>query len=177
MNEEWRPIPGFDNAYEISNFGRVRSLDRERLCKNRYGGFSLRKDKGKMITPTGNGNGYLIVGLRKNGKRENKYVHRLVAEAFYKNPKSLSVVNHLNFNKLDNRATNLEWSTQRENVRYSSERMRKRKSKSKPTNTGEKYISRRIRKSGAIRYRVFNKTFLSIQDAINYRNEVVANGA
>lgn len=81
--EEWRPIPGYDGYYEVSSNGRVRSLDRVRPVRNRHGGTSLRRDKGKVISPCANGNGYVYVSLhRGTGTRQNFYIHRLVAQTF-----------------------------------------------------------------------------------------------
>lgn len=73
------------------------------------------------MTPTDNGYGYLIVGLSKNGKRKNFYLHRLVAEAFIPNPENKPEVNHKKGNKYDNRACNLEWVTRSENQIHAKE--------------------------------------------------------
>ena len=176
--EEWRPVAGYEGFYEVSNLGNVRSKDRTRPVKTRHGGYAMRRDKGTNITPTGNGYGYLIVGLRDSAGRKNRYVHRLVAEAFCYKPADAESVNHINHDKADNRAVNLEWLSQKENVQYSAARMRKPKQAAKVSNTGEKYISRQTRR-GNVRFRVLIKQvgayrcFEKLQDAVNFRDEVM----
>lgn len=163
--EQWKPIKGLEGLYSISSFGNIASLMfRNNICT---------KPKIKKIKPHDNGYGYLIVQLRGfDGERSSYYVHRLVAEAFVENPNGFPVVNHLDMNKQNNHACNLEWTTQKKNVEHSSHLMRKPKSRSKPSNTGEKYIS--IKKN---RYCVFNrKHFRTLEEAIAYRNEVVERG-
>ena len=95
-NEVWKDIRGYEKYYQISNLGRVRSLDRIIKDEKNNRTFNI---KGKIITPTDNGNGYLIIGLRKNGKRNNKYIHRLVAEAFFDKCDGQEYINHIDFNK------------------------------------------------------------------------------
>lgn len=72
-------------------------------------------EKGIIMAAQDNGKGYLYVQLTKNKKCFKKYVHRLVADAFVGNPRGLSEINHKNENKADNRASNLEWCTHKEN--------------------------------------------------------------
>ena len=95
-----------NGLYQVSNLGRVRSLDRivKDTTKDRY-----QKLKGKEMKFTDNGNGYKLVFLTINGKKENKYVHRLVCEAFIPNPENLMEVNHKDLNKSNNCVQNLEW--------------------------------------------------------------------
>lgn len=80
--EIWRPVPDYEAVYEVSNFGRVRSLTRTRMVNNSHGGVSPRTDRGRLLALGDNGNGYVFVQFRSNGKRRNYYVHRLVAEVF-----------------------------------------------------------------------------------------------
>ena len=136
--------------------------------------------KGKIheIKPTDNGNGYLIVGLNFGGKRKNYYVHRLVAEAFCYKPQGCDVVNHIDYNKCNNTAKNLEWCTQKSNILHSAVRMSHEKNKCKETNTGHKYIWKtkyNTYRLSISRLKVY-KTFKEIDKAIEYRNEVVKNG-
>lgn len=180
MEELWKDIPGYEGIYQVSNMGRVRSLDRRRLVNNCYGRQSYRSDKGREIAQTDNGHGYLIVSLRKD-HRKNHYVHRLVAEAFCKRPgDSVKVVNHKDYNTKNNRADNLECVTQAENINYSRDRMC-RPHKSRPTNTGEKYIYR-IKNVGEDSFRVHvrrkgltaaERIFPTLQEAVAYRDEVM----
>ena len=167
--EIWKDIAGFEGWYQVSNFGNVRSVDRIIEQWSMYGHTIMRRIKGKLITPTDNGNGYLIVSLRMKRYRENHYVHRLVAEAFIPNPNGKPAINHLDYNRSNNNAENLEWTTPVENMRYSAQRMRKIKTNPKPTSTGEKYIT--IRK-GKFRLNIqhgdvrVDRTFATLDEAV-----------
>lgn len=93
--------------------------------KEIYEGYAVSKEgvvlgrRGKPMSPTDNGRGYLIVKMNINGKWTSKAVHRLVAEAWVLNPEGLSDVNHLDCNRYNNRAENLEWCTHGYNIEYS----------------------------------------------------------
>lgn len=105
MEEEvWKPIKDYEGLYEISNLGRVKSLN--------YGGTG----KGKVLKNIERSNGYLGVRLTKNGKTKAFKVHRLVAEAFIPNPEDKPCVDHINTIKNDNRVENLRWATHKENM-------------------------------------------------------------
>ena len=112
MNEEWKPIKDFEGLYEVSNLGRVRSLDRH--VKNQ-GTFVLR---GKLLALTADKRGYKHLLLWKNGKSKLGLVHRLVAAAFIPNPCNLPQVNHKDENKGNNNVSNLEWCTAKYNSNY-----------------------------------------------------------
>ena len=116
MSEEiWKDIKGFEGRYQVSNMGRVRSLDRWSLDER------PRFIKGMMLKPSLNkGRGYLRVSL-SDGHRNYKHyeVHRLVALHFVPGYKEGLVVNHKNEVKTDNRAENLEWCTYQYNLNYS----------------------------------------------------------
>jgi hypothetical protein len=106
--EEWKDINDFD-GYEVSNFGNVRGKDR--LKKGRHG---LRLTNGQPMKQVSNKKGYPEVRFRKEGTH-TKLVHRLVAKAFVSNHDNKSQVNHIDGNKLNNRADNLEWVNNSEN--------------------------------------------------------------
>lgn len=110
----WLPIRGYQDIYEISNNGMVRSLTRIVLSSNGR----ERKIKGKQLSAKNNGCGYHFVTLCKNGNKENRYIHRLVAEAFLKNPQNKPVVNHINGMSTQNNVDNLEWVDQSENTKH-----------------------------------------------------------
>ena len=114
--ETWKDILGFEGMYQVSDAGRVRSLDRINSKGKRCRG-SIRK-------LCCNRNGYKYVNLCKDGKSHNFLVHRLVASAFVVNPEEKPTVNHINENKHDNRASNLEWMTLAENLRYGAHNAR-----------------------------------------------------
>ena len=116
MNEEWRPIEGYEGLYEVSSYGRVRGLDRYvKTCYEAY-----RLYKGKILIPEKTKLGYLLVNLCCNGKVHKKYVHRLVAQTFVPNPENLTEVNHKNEVKSDNCVDNLEWCDRKYNINYGS---------------------------------------------------------
>ena len=119
MAEKWKDIKGYENIYQVSNLGRIRSLDRIYVQPSRWGTSMLKKYKGKVLNPTDNGNGYLIISLRDdNRKRKSFYVHRLVAEHFLDNPNNLPEVNHKDEDKTNNFVENLEWCTASYNRTY-----------------------------------------------------------
>lgn len=114
--EIWRPVnlKGYSEFYQVSNIGRVKSIDRTIT----YPSGRKRHSKGKLLSPFDmNGNGYKGVGLANATDNIKMYVHRLVALSFIKNPdpKNKTFVNHLDENSLNNRETNLDWVTPYEN--------------------------------------------------------------
>ena len=106
--EVWRDISGYEGYYQVSNFGRVRRVGKA------------------LIKPQNNGNGYLTVGLSKNGRVKKAFIHRLVAQAFVDNPNGCNVVNHLDEDRTNNKADNLEWTTLTDNFKYGSAQRRAR---------------------------------------------------
>lgn len=101
----WKSIDGYEGYYEVSDDGRVRSLDR---YVDSFGG-RKRKLKGKTMKLTIAANGYYVVNLRRDRTSKVCCVHVLVANAFIENKESLPTVNHKDGNKLNNRVSNLEW--------------------------------------------------------------------
>ena len=102
--EQWRDIRGYEGLYQVSNFGRVRTV--EHIVPNR-GGFRTVSSKVKNATFTGQG--YLSVALYKENKMQRLYVHRLVAEAFVPNPDNLPEIDHIDCVKTNNISSNLRW--------------------------------------------------------------------
>ena len=119
MEEIWRDIYEYEGKYQVSNMGRVRSLDFTSMQPHsKTGEIHPYTYTGRMLKPHAINSGYLAVGLRdQQGKRQH-LVHRLVAAAFIPNPNDLPVVNHKNEDKTDNRAENLEWCTNMYNNHY-----------------------------------------------------------
>lgn len=117
MQEIWKPIIGYENLYEVSNLGNVRSLDH--IVKAKCN--SSRLVKGHLLSPILAKNGYLVVTL---GHKHIEYIHRLVAIHFVDNPNNLNVVNHKDECKTNNVYTNLEWTDLISNFQYGTARKR-----------------------------------------------------
>lgn len=115
MQEVWKAVVGFEGLYEVSNLGRVRSLDR---YIDRADGTTAFY-RGKVLSPAGNP--YLHVQLCNGCTHVQGRIHRLVAEAFVPNPNGLPQVDHIDCNKQNNRADNLRWCTLQDNTRYACE--------------------------------------------------------
>lgn len=121
--ESWLDVLEFEGLYQVSNFGRVRSLDRGMYVRqDRYKKARWVNRKGKLLNLNKDGKGYLMVRLCAFGTVKQIMVHRLVAIHFVANPTSKPVVNHIDFNPLNNHASNLEWCSIRENNMHSIHR-------------------------------------------------------
>ena len=122
MEEIWKDIKGYEGLYQVSNLGRVKSLKRKVYAgRNR-----LRWQYERIMSNNkSNGNGYLVVNLNKESKDKNKYIHRLVAEAFIPNPNHYLYVNHKDENRKNNKVDNLEWCTALYNNTYKNAHIRK----------------------------------------------------
>ena len=126
--EVWKPVVGYEGYYEVSNLGRVRSVDRTVRCC----GLGLRTLKSKMRPAQKRTNGYLYVSLCKDGKHDMRSIHRLVAEAFIPNPDNLPCVNHKDETRTNNNVGNLEWCTAAYNSAYGTARLRASDKRAKP---------------------------------------------
>lgn len=126
--EYWRPVLGYEGLYEVSNWGRIKSIPR----KGTYA---------RILKPVPNKYGYLQVNLCKNGKLKTFKVHRLVVEAFLEIPEGLKQyigtvylqVNHKDENKHNNNVENLEWCSAKYNSNFGTrnERMIKKNTNGK----------------------------------------------
>jgi len=114
MGETWTDIKGYKNLYEISNNGDIKSVARYR----KGNGDSQVFMNEKILKQSKNNKGYCRVELCKEGIRKPFSVHRLVAIAFVKNSNSKPEVNHIDEDKGNNKADNLEWCTSRENINH-----------------------------------------------------------
>ena len=124
--EVWKGVVGYEELYEVSSLGRVRSLPR--ICRKLEG--KVMKDYlygGKMLKPYKDPRGYLSVRLYRNDKTKDKKVHRLVAEAFLPNTDKTLQINHKDENKANNSVDNLEWCTGTYNRNYGSGATRNKK--------------------------------------------------
>lgn len=123
ISEIWRPIPGWDGYYEACSDGRIRSVQRlltrphpknpTRMQKRIYGG--------KVLAPKIGTSGYPAVSLWRENKGVTIEVHRLVCSAFNGLPSGGMDVNHMNGCRTDNRATNLEWATRKDNLLHAEQ--------------------------------------------------------
>lgn len=109
MGEFWKPIYGYEGLYEVSNFGRVKSV---------------KFKKSRLKTLYKNEKGYLYTYLYKNGVREKLRIHRLVALAFIPNPENKPTVNHIDEDKSNNKVSNLEWATYKEQMQAGTVKQR-----------------------------------------------------
>lgn len=127
LEEQWKAIViekngivyDYTGLYEVSNLGRVRSLN------------YMKTGDIQILKLNKNNRGYLVISLSKNGKRKQFFVHRLVATAFITNNNNLTDVNHKNEIKTDNRVENLEWTTHKDNINYGTRTKRIVKIRSK----------------------------------------------
>lgn len=114
QKEIWKDIPNYEGLYQVSNLGRIKSL--ERKIKNNYNYFIHKEQLLKLCI--GKKDGYVYVHLTKNNKGKTTKVHRLVAKAFIPNPYNLPQINHKDENKTNNCVDNLEWCTSKYNNNY-----------------------------------------------------------
>lgn len=128
-NEVWKDIQGYKGLYQVSNLGRVKSLNYHRTGKE------------KILKPAKNTTNYFFVCLCKERKQKCFLVHRLVAQAFIPNNENKPQINHLDEDKTNNIVSNLQWVTAKENINYGThnERMAKTlKSRKRSQETIEK---------------------------------------
>ena len=114
---EWKPVKGYEGLYEVSSSGEVKSLERRIYYTLPSGKESSRLCRERVLKPSNGGRGYLLYHLCGE-EQQACYGHRLVAEAFLPNPEAKAQVNHINGDKTDNRAENLEWATKLENMHH-----------------------------------------------------------
>lgn len=128
MNEKeiWAPIKDYEGLYEVSSFGRVRSLKR----KAPY-----------ILKPCNNGYGYLTVSLIKDGKQKTVKIHRLVGETFIPNPDNLPTLDHIDKNKKNNYSYNLRWVSYQEQNNNRNNRNPDVKNKVRCVETGQIFIN------------------------------------
>ena len=144
--EKWKDIKSFEGIYQVSNFGRVKSLPRKQ-----WNGRIYWTSKEKILKQTKDKRGYLLIGLHNNNKLITAKVHRLVGIHFIPNPQNKPEINHKNGIKIQNDVENLEWATSSENNKHAYDTKLRKSSKgekntlSKLTNKSvleirEKYI-------------------------------------
>lgn len=111
MQETWKPVLGYEGHYEVSDLGRVRSTDtRINLASGR-----TRVRKGRVLAEQWTNRRYASISLARDGETNGARVHRLAAVAFVENPNSADEVNHIDGDRRNNAASNLEWVTRAQN--------------------------------------------------------------
>ena len=126
MTEEWKDIEGFGGLYQVSNLGRVKSVCRIVFRKTKRGSFVKQVVEERILNPIKSSNGYLKVGLYRYSRCYQRSVHRLVAEAFIDNPLHLKAIDHIDTDKTNNAASNLKWSTSKDNVNNPISRLKRK---------------------------------------------------
>lgn len=111
--EGWKPIPGYEGLYEVSDLGRVKSLDKA-LHSSRWGG--VRKWPEKVLKANANNSGHLYVMLWKDKRQTKSYVHRLVLEAFVGPAPTGHEACHWDDDPTNNHIDNLRWDTRTNNL-------------------------------------------------------------
>jgi hypothetical protein len=111
--EIWKDIEGYENKYQISNIGNVKSLARNAMWDT--GSFSMPE---RLMKLQKHNRGYRFVMLTKDKTTKLFLIHRLVAKAFISNPNNLKTVNHIDFDKTNNKVENLEWMSHLDNIKH-----------------------------------------------------------
>lgn len=112
MSERWRPVPGYEGSYEVSDAGRVRSLDRVVMRSDGR----RRRFEGRLLSPGVLRSGHLVVGLHRRGAQETMCVHRLVLLAFVGPPAPGRIACHNDGDASNNALSNLRWDTHKNNT-------------------------------------------------------------
>ena len=118
MEEIWKDIEGYEGLYQVSNLGRVKTVERISVVKDVVHGTYSRKLKEKIKKLSLDSNGYLFITLSKNGNHKTFGVHRLVAQAFIPKIDGKFFIDHIDGNCRNNCVTNLRWCTHTENCNF-----------------------------------------------------------
>lgn len=168
MIEIWKDIDGCP-GYQVSNTGKVKSL--ERKVKDKNG--SIRTIKERIIKPGKNTGGYLIVVLRKEGKNKTMKVHRLVAKAFIQNDSLFkNDINHLDEDKTNNNVNNLEWCTREYNINYGTHNERMAVSNSK-AHTGV-YNTKKSKPVKCLETGLIFPSIMEVQRQLGFNNSSIS---
>lgn len=170
MEETWKNVTGFENFYQVSNIGRVRSKDREYKClaNGKYPCTKILHGRvmRERIWKKRNQVAFMI-----GGERIEFWVHRLVAEAFISNPLKLSDVNHKDGNPLNNNVSNLEWATRSQNMQHAHDtgliKMRKGSNHPKSKLTERKVKAIRKKRANGLTCAEIAKQYGVIQQTIS----------
>jgi NUMOD4 motif/HNH endonuclease len=150
MDEVWQNVKDYEGLYQVSNIGRIKSLDRtiiDSIGKQKHIKGIIKKQR---LDSKGN---YKLIDLSKEGITKTYLVHRLVAEAFIKNKNNLPCINHKDEDKTNNHVKNLEWCTYEYNSKYGT-------------------CVERILKSNRKLYQSFKKPVMCLNDGLKYESTV-----
>ena len=161
--EIWKDVPGYVGLYQISNYGRVKSVFRNEICGNMN-----RKRNEKILKPSLRKR-YYFVSLSKNGIKYNAVIHRLVAAAFIPNPDNKPCIDHIDGDRTNNHADNLRWVTAKEN---SNNYNAPNTYKGKKINKGGKAVLQYDLEGNFIKEWV---TTMEIQRQLNYHRSNISN--
>lgn len=145
MSEIWKDIPGYEGSYQVSNYGKVKSLNREITAG---GAIKNRAVRERILKQGRNSKGYYHFVVSKNGETKIIRTHRIIAKLFIPNPSGFSEVNHKNETKSNNSAANLEWCNRQFNLQYGTGRKRLSntlKGRKRPDLAGEKCASSKLK--------------------------------
>ena len=120
-NEEWRDVVGYEEAYQVSSLGRIRSKDR--IVVSDY--YKNRHERGRVLKQQFDKDGYLVFNAKWRGKNQMLKVHRELAKAFIPNLDNLSSIDHIDGKRDNNSITNLRWCSNRQNNSYDLARQNK----------------------------------------------------
>ena len=185
MEEVWKDVIGFEGLYQVSNYGRVRSLDRCYIGKNQYGSEFTVVRKGEILKDRAKNkeSKYRRIGLRKDGKRYWFFVHRLVAFAF---PDICgeyfdgAEVNHKDENPENNCAYNLEWCSKEYNSNYGTRNTRLSKNRIGANNPfygkhPSDYCKKRSRETNSKPVAKYTKSFVFVEQYESVKDASVKN--
>lgn len=151
--EIWKPIPGYEDCYEISNFGKVKSIERIVKCGKHT--IHVKEHMKKSFIGT---LGYHIIMLSKNGKPKPFGLHRILAETFIPNPENKPEIDHINTNRADCSLNNLRWVTHRENTNNIITMQNKRETTYSPETNKKRLETKRNKNSNCAPIYVYQYT-------------------
>ena len=129
MKEIWKDVLGYEGLYQVSNYGRLKCLNKIRVGFSYKNGKTTNRFYPEKLMKLSKFDRYYGAGLRKNGKYKTMLIHRLVAIAFIENPLNKPNINHIDFNTKNNTIHNIEWCTQYENIHHTMSNGRNRQMK------------------------------------------------
>lgn len=114
MNEVWEPVIGFEGLYEVSNYGQIRSCERDVVCKDE----KIKHFKTRILKPSIGKYGRNQYTLSKDGVKYPVREYQIVAQAFIPNSNNYLEINHIDGNNLNDNVDNLEWVSTEENIQH-----------------------------------------------------------